>query len=617
MNRFDGGETRWPEIFPARTAARISVLAGWTGCGVAIGVLAVLLVAVPSAAQEDVGQPDLDAAIDAKLDATSYDDLGRVVDLCRRARQKGLAEDSARFADELEASSLVLRAGMLVEGVFEGDEPGQQRLRMRAAALRDLNAAIAIDDQIPSAQLMLARLEGLPMGDHDRALEAAEKAIRLAGEDRLLEAQARLVRGSLQEDDARKRADFDAAVELAPRDGEVRRTRGLHRLLKEDFKGAEEDLAIAIEEEPDNASLHEALGIALMMDERLDEALAAFDEAIAIDPDAAGAFLQRARILAVKGDRDEALDALHRVIEIEPDSAVPLVLRARIHQQSGDTQAALADLKLVLDEEPEQPAALELRGLIAADAGDYAAAIGDFRRLATLAPDDALIAGQLGMLHLAAKQPREAIRRFSRALELDEKQFLSRRGRSDASISIGDHRAAIADLEQALAIDPENSGVLNNLAWILATSPVDEIRDGKRAIALAQKACELSEWKEAHIISTLAAAHAETGDFDQACSVSRKAVEAGGESDEIKAQLEQELASYQEKKPWREQQQVAEAVLEEADGSAEEGPQPDAGAGSPTTDAIPSKQKPASPPSTEAGGPRPPRRPFQEATPAP
>ena len=37
MNRFDGGETRWPEIFPARTAARISVLAGWTGCGVAIG----------------------------------------------------------------------------------------------------------------------------------------------------------------------------------------------------------------------------------------------------------------------------------------------------------------------------------------------------------------------------------------------------------------------------------------------------------------------------------------------------------------------------------------------------------------------------------------------------
>jgi tetratricopeptide (TPR) repeat protein len=587
-------------------------------------LLAAMLAGQPFSTAEDAGQPDLDAAIDAKLDAASYDDLGRVVELCRRARRKGLAEDSARFADELEAATLVLRAGMLVEEVFDGDEPGQQRLRMRASALRDLNAAIAIDDQIPSAQLMLARLEGLPMGDRDRALEAAEKAIRLAGDDRLLEARARIVRGTLQEDDARKRADFDAAVDLAPRDGEIRRTRGLHRLLKEDFEGAEEDLGIALEEDPENASLHEALGIALMMDERLDEALAAFDDAIAVDPDAAGAFLQRARILAIQGDRAEALDALRRAIEIEPDSAVPLVLRARIHQQAGDTQSALADLEMVLDDQPDQPAALELRGLIAADAGDYAAAIRDFRRLCSLAPDDALMVGQLGMLHLAAKQPREAIRRFSRALELDAEQFLSRRGRGDANISIGEHRAAIEDLEKALALDPDNTSVLNNLAWLLATSPDDGVRDGGRAIELARKACELGEWKEAHIISTLAAAYAETGDFDEACSFSQKAVESGGESDEIRSQLEQELARYREQKPWRERQQVEEAVLQEPgsvdrdEPAAENAPGGPAEAGA-ATDAKPAPGRPMEPGRTEAagkpagpnGGNRPPRRPFQ------
>ena len=38
MNRFDGGETRWPEIFPARTAARISVLAGWTAARAVFGL---------------------------------------------------------------------------------------------------------------------------------------------------------------------------------------------------------------------------------------------------------------------------------------------------------------------------------------------------------------------------------------------------------------------------------------------------------------------------------------------------------------------------------------------------------------------------------------------------
>lgn len=534
----------------------------WTTCCATACLVGMIVLSVPISAQEEAGQPDLDTAIDAKLDAASYDDLGRVVDLCRRARQKGLSPDSARFADELEAATLVLRAGMLVDEVFEGDEPGQQRLRMRTSALKDLNAAIAIDAEIASAQLMLARLEALPMGNRDRALEAAEKAIRLASDDRLLEARARVVRGSLREDDTEKAADFDAAVELAPRDGEIRRTRGLHRLLKEDFKGAEEDLGIAIEEEPENASLREALGIALMMDERLDDALSAFDEAIEIDPDAAGAFMQRARILALRGDREKALDALHRVIEIEPDSAVPLVLRARIHQQAGDTPSALADLQLVLGEQPDHPAALELRGLIAADSGDYASAIRDFRRLATLAPEDAVIEGQLGMLHLAAKQPREAIQRFDRALEIDAEQFVSRRGRSDARISIGDHPAAVADLEKALSIDPENAGVLNNLAWLLATSPDDTLRDGKRAIGLASKACELSEWKEAHIISTLAAAHAETGDFDQACSFSEKAVAAGSESEEIKLQLEKELDQYRIQKPWRERQQVEDAKLE-------------------------------------------------------
>ncbi|MFM8495992.1 MAG: tetratricopeptide repeat protein, partial [Planctomycetia bacterium] len=177
--------------------------------------------------------------------------------------------------------------------------------------------------------------------------------------------------------------------------------------------------------------------------------------------------------------------------------------------------------------------------------------------------DDALLVGQLGMLYLAAKQPREAIKRFTRALELDDKQFLSRRGRSDAEISIGDHKAALADLEQALVLDDDNDGVLNNLAWLLATSPDDSIRDGKRAIELATKACEETEWKQAHIISTLAAGYAETGDFAKAREFSKKAVETGGESAEVKEQLQSELASYEAEKPWRERQEVPEAKFDD------------------------------------------------------
>lgn len=517
--------------------------------------------ATAESGQVDSGQGDLDDAIDRKLSANDYDDLGKVIELCQKAKRKGLSEDQRKFADDLEADTLVTRAGLLVEEIFEGSQPGAQKMRMRSAALRDLNAAIAINSEIGSAQLMLARLEALPTGNRERARAAANKALELIGEDRLEQAKAHVVRGGLAESDEDKRSDFDKAVELAPRNVEVRRTRGLFRLLEEDYDGALEDIDVAIDEDGDDASLHEARGIALMMSDKLDEAIESFDRAIEIDPDLSGPLLQRARVLAMQGDQEAAIDTLQRAIAIDPDDAVPLVLRARIRQQSGDTDGAMEDLRLVLEDHPDHQPALELRGLIAADKGDYPSAIRDFRRLVAANTEDALLVGQLGMLYLAAKQPREAIRRFTRALEIDEKQFLSRRGRSDAEIAIGEHAAALADLEKAHEAEPDNTAVLNNLAWLLSTSPEDAVRDGRRAIELANRACELTEWKESHIISTLAAAHAESGDFEQARTYSSKAVETGSDVPEIKAQLQQELESYKAEKPWREKQQQEEAVL--------------------------------------------------------
>jgi Tfp pilus assembly protein PilF len=180
------------------------------------------------------------------------------------------------------------------------------------------------------------------------------------------------------------------------------------------------------------------------------------------------------------------------------------------------------------------------------------------------------------MLYLAAKQPREAIRRFTKALEADAEAFAALRGRSDAEISIGDHKAALGDLEKALVLQADDSGVLNNLAWLLATSPEEAIRDGKRAIELATKACEVTKWEQPHIISTLAAAHAETGDFDAARKYSAQAVEADADSPpEVRQQLEGELANYRAGKPWRERQEQQDQPLEAGD-AADDGP-PDAG----------------------------------------
>jgi tetratricopeptide (TPR) repeat protein len=534
----------------------------------------------PSAVADPLGIDDLNAAIDAKLAIEQLDDFGRVLVLCRKAIDKGLDDDSRKFAEDLYTGTLMDRAGMLSEAIFDSPRPDPQWPRIRAFAMRDLGEAVGRDPGLGGAHLMIARLQALPGGDRKRAAAAAAKALELLGDNKLDRARATLVLADLEDDPKKKAALFDAAVELSPRDPDVRRTRGMYWLSIDEFEKAREDLEVAVDSQPRNATLHEALGIALVLAKDLDKARAAFGRAIDLDPDAPGPLLQRARLLAVEGKNDEALDDINRAVELQPENIPALLLRARVLQHGDDPDAALADVETVLETSPDLPAALELRGLMAAERQDYESAIRDFRKLASKNPDDIAIIGQLGMLYLAGGQPGEAINRFTRALEIDDKNFPCRRGRSDAAISMGDHPAALADLEKALELKPDDSGVLNNLAWLLATSPDDDLRDGKRAIELATKACEETTWEAAHIISTLAAAYAETGDFENAKKFARQAVEAGKDDENVAEQLTAELESYEQEKPWRERQEVGE------------------GSDEPTADAPADQQ--------------PPRRPFQE-----
>ena len=513
-------------------------------------------------AAEPAGQQDLNDAIDAKLEVDELDDYGRVLELCRKAIDKGLDDDSRKFAENLYTGTLVDLAGMLVEAIFGGQLVNPQWQQIRAFAMRDLEEVIRREPKMGGAHLMIARLQSLPGGDRERAAISAAKALGLLGDDKLRRAEATVVLAELEQDLGEREALYDAAVELAPRDSDVRRARGMFHLTGDNFEKARADLNVAAEEEPRDAGVHEALGLACLMDERLEDARAAFSRAIELEPDAAGPLLQRARTWALDGESEKALADIDRAVDIEPGNPGALLLRARIRQQAGDTEAAEADLESVLAGQPDLPEALELRGLLAAERNDYAGAIRDFRRLAAKNPDDPAVLGQLGMLYLASKQPREAIQRFSRALEIDADNFPCRRGRSDAEISIGDHAAALDDLNKAHDLKPDDSGVLNNLAWLLATSPDDALRDGKRAVELAKQACDVTDWEEAHIISTLAAAHAEAGDFEAARTYSRQAVENGGDDEEIRLQLEAELASYREEKPWRERQTVDDAAGE-------------------------------------------------------
>jgi tetratricopeptide (TPR) repeat protein len=81
---------------------------------------------------------------------------------------------------------------------------------------------------------------------------------------------------------------------------------------------------------------------------------------------------------------------------------------------------------------------------------------------------------------------------------------------------------ALAHYRQAIRLEPERPETLNNLAWLLATHPAPEIRDGPGAVLLAERACQLTAGKNLWLLSTLAAAYAEAGRSADAVTTQQK-----------------------------------------------------------------------------------------------
>jgi tetratricopeptide (TPR) repeat protein len=184
--------------------------------------------------------------------------------------------------------------------------------------------------------------------------------------------------------------------------------------------------------------------------------------------------------------------------------------------------------------------------------GDLDKAISEFDHAIQLNPEDALAFGLRGKAYLEKKELDKAIADLSKAILLDPKDALAYANRGRTYYKKSEFQRAINDLEEAVRLDPKNGLACNGLAWMLATCPDPSIRNGKKAVATAQKACELEEWKAWYCVGTLAAAYAEVGDFEQAVKCEKQAMSMSGLTDTNRAEAQQQLELYQQRKPYHE-----------------------------------------------------------------
>jgi Flp pilus assembly protein TadD len=143
-------------------------------------------------------------------------------------------------------------------------------------------------------------------------------------------------------------------------------------------------------------------------------------------------------------------------------------------------------------------------------------------------PNDPGFRFNLGIAEASTGRAEEALTQFRAAVKLDP-------GDAAAHFQIGNilqttRRAgeALPHYREALRLRPGWAFPANNLAWLLATDSDPGIRDGAEALRLARAVVQADHGQNPATLSTLAAAHAETGDFPGAIAALRKAIDLAG-----------------------------------------------------------------------------------------
>jgi len=203
---------------------------------------------------------------------------------------------------------------------------------------------------------------------------------------------------------------------------------------------------------------------------------------------------------------------------------------------------------------PQNASAYFMLGLGLEHAGETNRAIPCYRVATAIFPGNIEAHRNLAYLlrrqdHLAAAEEE-----YYTLLAMNPDDLAAQLGLADIFNHLGRPDKAAAHFNEALRIKPDSTEAMNNLAWTLATSPDTNVRDGKRAVELAERACELTHYQKTIYLGTLAAAYAEAGRFDDAIAMAQKACAMASESGEqdLLKRNQALLVLYRTHQPYRE-----------------------------------------------------------------
>lgn len=283
----------------------------------------------------------------------------------------------------------------------------------------------------------------------------------------------------------------------------------------------------------------------------LDKAENTFRAALQLKPEFVEALYNFGALLAKEGRVDEAAAKYSEALKLQPDSADMHLSFGALLASQQKWNEAITEFKAALRSDPSNGDA-EFNLAAAHQAkGDLAEAARCYAEASRMRPNDVQARENLGILLLDMGKPNEAVVCFQEVLRLkpDAKTHYELALAFDGS---GLPEKAVSEYREAVHLSPASALFMNDLAWALATSTNEKLRDTSEAVRLAEEACRLSGGKEPRFFGTLDAAYASAGRFEEAITTAQKTRElaiATGQK-QIAERAEERLALYRARKPY-------------------------------------------------------------------
>ncbi len=288
------------------------------------------------------------------------------------------------------------------------------------------------------------------------------------------------------------------------------------------------------------------LGIAYYQAKEYEKAVEAYNKAIYLKPDYPEAYNNLGIVYNDLKKYDDAIRSLRRSISLNPKNENAYNNLSVSLRLTGKITDSIEASKKAIEVNPDYVEGYINLGLTYVAVDDFGEAMNAYNKAIEIDGNSFNAFASLGNLYFLMNNYDEAIKNYQRAIEIKPESSLVCGNLGVAFERLKKYKDAVEYYEKAILLDKNNSNALNNLAWLLTTSEDENFKNPSRAVELAEKACQLTNYRDSEKLDTLAEAYASMEDYDKALEYE---LEANAFAlDNQRDKLEKQLIFFREKK---------------------------------------------------------------------